>query len=254
MSIAAMNWAWERITFEDLKPSAGLVLLALADHADGDGICWPGLKGISEKCNLERRNVRRIVRSLKEIQLLRVQESTREDGSKGNNRYELLMGGQGARPPREGGLYAPSTGRTGPMGGGPRAPGEGADPPRRKPPIESPIESREGFFPLSSSIPSDERPDADEEKNFVALVLETYGSLPGVRLKSSDRKTAAAFFREGKPLAKVEGALWVGAARRLDSKTPIASLKYFAPIIDEAIPSGYVEYCKQKVQTHGGLP
>jgi len=59
MSIKHMNLAWELP--DDLGPIEVFVLLCLADHADGDGICWPGLKHVARKCRVSRRTVQRVV-------------------------------------------------------------------------------------------------------------------------------------------------------------------------------------------------
>ena len=46
MSIVAMNWAWGR----QLKPTAQLVLMSLADAADDDqGVCWPSIPTLARK-------------------------------------------------------------------------------------------------------------------------------------------------------------------------------------------------------------
>jgi biotin operon repressor len=53
MSVKAMAWAWE----QDLKTGPKFVLVALADHADGAGVCWPGHELIAEKTGLSRQTV-----------------------------------------------------------------------------------------------------------------------------------------------------------------------------------------------------
>lgn len=51
-----------------------LVLLAFADYADEDGMCWPSLERIATRSQLSKRQVRRIASRLKEIGLLEVVE------------------------------------------------------------------------------------------------------------------------------------------------------------------------------------
>ena len=41
-----------------------LVAIILADHADGDGVCWPSYAKIAQRANMSERTVRRHVRSL----------------------------------------------------------------------------------------------------------------------------------------------------------------------------------------------
>ena len=53
MSIKAMNWAWQI----DLIANKKLTLLCLADHADNEGVCWPGISSVVEKTGLSRRTV-----------------------------------------------------------------------------------------------------------------------------------------------------------------------------------------------------
>lgn len=61
MSIRIMTQVWER----PLRSTAHkLVLLALADHADDDGNCWPSLHRIAAKSGLTVRTVQRHLRDL----------------------------------------------------------------------------------------------------------------------------------------------------------------------------------------------
>ena len=47
-----------------VKSGQRIVLLALANHTDHEGLCWPGDRHIADMCALSRRNVRRIIRKL----------------------------------------------------------------------------------------------------------------------------------------------------------------------------------------------
>jgi hypothetical protein len=60
MSLKAMVWAWE----QDVTSTECLVLLALADHANDEGRCWPGQKGLGAKCKVSRETVNRAIKSL----------------------------------------------------------------------------------------------------------------------------------------------------------------------------------------------
>jgi DNA-binding transcriptional MocR family regulator len=62
MSVEAIAWAFKQHVG---KPSAKLVLVNLADHADGDRKCWPSLRKISERTELSRDTVVRSIRLLK---------------------------------------------------------------------------------------------------------------------------------------------------------------------------------------------
>ena len=60
MSLEASIAAWSA----DLPPAEKLVLLCLADHADGDGRCWPSLDRVASRCGVHRGTVIRSLRAL----------------------------------------------------------------------------------------------------------------------------------------------------------------------------------------------
>lgn len=96
MSIAAMNWAWRQV----LKPVPKLVLMALADIADDEGICWPSMSTMAAKCNVSTRTIRRSIHLLVVRGLLVVEQRYRKDGSNSSNLYRLrLRGGDKLSPP-----------------------------------------------------------------------------------------------------------------------------------------------------------
>lgn len=83
--------------------------------------------------------------------------------------------------------------------------------------------------------------------------------LPGCRIRftADDRNLAAELHRRGTDFNLVHGALLVATARRLfrdpelPPLSPIRSLRYFMPIIDELqqqpLPSGYLAYLESKL-------
>lgn len=85
MSVKALTWAWA----QDLPMGTKGVLMALADHADDDGVCWPGMRGIAAKCGYSVRNTQRHVARLSRRHLLSVLERTRPDGSHTSNIFVL---------------------------------------------------------------------------------------------------------------------------------------------------------------------
>lgn len=84
-----MNWAWR----QKLKPVPKLVLMALADAADDNGICWPSVATVAAKCNVSTRTVRRVMQTLSAQDLLVSEQRYRQDGSRSSNRYRLLLAG-----------------------------------------------------------------------------------------------------------------------------------------------------------------
>jgi len=87
MSIKIMSAVWEcQLEFTSCQR---LVLLALADHANDDGTCWPGLGRISRKCGLSRRYVNRIVAVLVNNGALCRTTRFRDDGSQTSNVYSF---------------------------------------------------------------------------------------------------------------------------------------------------------------------
>ena len=99
-----MNWAWRQA----LTPTLKLVLMALADAADDQGICWPSVSTLAKKCTVSTRTVQRSLRVLIDSGLLIAEARQRRDGSSTSNRYRLLIaGGDNLSPPREAGDTRP---------------------------------------------------------------------------------------------------------------------------------------------------
>ena len=66
-----MSAVWER---DDLTSTQKLVLLALADWANDEGLCWPSIDRVALKASLTSRGVQKTIRSLEEMQFLRKEE------------------------------------------------------------------------------------------------------------------------------------------------------------------------------------
>jgi hypothetical protein len=71
MSIKIMTAVWDR---EDLSSTQKLVLLALADWANDEGLCWPSIDRVAKKSSLKKRAVQLAIRSLEEMQFIRREE------------------------------------------------------------------------------------------------------------------------------------------------------------------------------------
>ena len=129
MSIEAVRWGLR----QDLPPTPKLVLVALGESADDQGVCWPSVPTLARRCSLSVRTVQRILQDLEARGLIRIEPRYRADGSRTSNRYILLLDKgdpvserpvvpDGALPPRR-----PSAGDT------PVTPGTTREPSRKSP-------------------------------------------------------------------------------------------------------------------------
>src|SRR6185312_8820100 len=55
-----MNLAWK----VSLPHADKLVRLALADNANDEGLCWPRVQTLTEKCGMDERTVQRVIQRL----------------------------------------------------------------------------------------------------------------------------------------------------------------------------------------------
>ena len=95
----------------------------------------------------------------------------------------------------------------------------------------------------------------------VAAVLKYYLELPDTPLRSSpnDRRTAEKLVESGTLLSTIEAALLLATVRRLGRTpdlpplSPIRSLAYFFPVIQELLnnplPDDYLSYLRRKVRS-----
>jgi Helix-turn-helix domain len=90
MSIRLMAQVWEDTRVE--SQAELLVLLALADHARDDGLCWPSMRTIAKKARLEERSAQRIVRRLIEKELIElVSKGGCIEGHNTPNHYRVMV-------------------------------------------------------------------------------------------------------------------------------------------------------------------
>lgn len=102
--------------------------------------------------------------------------------------------------------------------------------------------------------------DASGQAAYIAAVLTLYVDLPDtpLRASASDQWLARRFHDDGVPLHAVETAMLLGSLRRLirpaqaPRLSPIRSLAYFQPVIDELrahpVPEGYLDYLRLKLR------
>jgi hypothetical protein len=109
--------------------------------------------------------------------------------------------------------------------------------------------------------------DSSDPGACVAAVVTLYVERPDtpLRASSSDQWLARRFHDDGVPLHLVETALLLGSLRRLirpadaPRLSPIRSLAYFRPVIDELrehpAPESYIDYLRLKLrQAAAALP
>lgn len=66
-----------------------LVLIALADMADDDGICWPAMKKVAKKSLCSKRTAQRAIGRFEDMQILSKTERPKEQKRNDSNLYKL---------------------------------------------------------------------------------------------------------------------------------------------------------------------
>lgn len=89
MSIRLMSQAWE---LEDIKGNELLLLLALCDHANDEGTCYPSINRLSKKCRVGRRSVQRLMSGLIKRGIIKRQINEAKGGS---NLYSIQINNGG---------------------------------------------------------------------------------------------------------------------------------------------------------------
>jgi hypothetical protein len=80
MSVRASQWAWEIGRGRELGQGPLLTLLKVADHADQDGVCWPGEKHVADYTSCDERTVRRHLKLLEGEGLLARERTAQTQG------------------------------------------------------------------------------------------------------------------------------------------------------------------------------
>lgn len=88
MSVCASTWAW---SLEEVMGSEALVLLALADQANDEGLCWPSQEKLAPKARQSVSTLRRSLRSLEKMGLLTTITRSSTRGRR-SNLYLLHIG------------------------------------------------------------------------------------------------------------------------------------------------------------------
>lgn len=73
-----------------LPHRAVTVYMYLKNRADGEGVCWPGVRTIADGLNLYSSTIQRALRDLERAGWLEKSPRYRENGSSSSNRYRVL--------------------------------------------------------------------------------------------------------------------------------------------------------------------
>jgi hypothetical protein len=90
VSVRASTWAWEQGRERGLGQGQLLTLLKIADHADNDGVCWPGEKHLAEYTGQGETTVRGHLKKLTVAGLLHRERQTAEKG-RGRARDHIFL-------------------------------------------------------------------------------------------------------------------------------------------------------------------
>lgn len=94
MSIKAMTWAW---SLEELPLKESVVLLALADQANDEGLCWPSQETLAKKSRGSVRSVKRAIKFLRDAGLVETIIRATPAGRK-SNYYRVMVGAEFSAP------------------------------------------------------------------------------------------------------------------------------------------------------------
>lgn len=87
MSIKAMQWVFEH---SRATGSARVLMLAIADRANDDGVCWPDKANLAKKVNVTERTIIKLVQQCEELGELSVSLFYRGKERRTANRYIMM--------------------------------------------------------------------------------------------------------------------------------------------------------------------
>lgn len=87
MSVKALTWAFD----QPISATDKVVLLALADHANDRGECWPSVSLLMQRAYVGERTVQRALQSLEDGGFIVRERRQRENGSDTSNLYRLIF-------------------------------------------------------------------------------------------------------------------------------------------------------------------
>lgn len=89
-----MNWAWDvKLDYlgeRDNKAGRRLLLVALGDNANEDGVCWPAISTLARRCESSTKSVRRWLHEFEQYQLVTISPRRNAEGQT-SNLYQLHL-------------------------------------------------------------------------------------------------------------------------------------------------------------------
>jgi hypothetical protein len=94
MSVRTLSAVW---SYSTQKGGHLLVMLALSDFADDDGLSWASVPTIAAKSRLTDRHVQRVLRDLEAAGEIAIGQRSRGDGSATSNTYRVILAPPGVK-------------------------------------------------------------------------------------------------------------------------------------------------------------
>ena len=232
MSIRIMTAVWE---YSESGGTDRLVLLALADIANDEGVCWPSIAHVARKCRVSGRTVQRSIRNLEaidEVVVVRGGGSSSTAGGTRSNKYRITvhLREDDGTPRHPVTLRQPDGERHGCQGGGDTGDGDGVTPVSPEPSVEP------SMNPLVSTMTEE---DVENDRLFreeVAAVCEwdtsklTSSAERTLNLAARDLLKAGAKVEELAPAAVTYRRLFPGTL------TPAALGKFWPRLVTDSTP------------------
>jgi len=87
VSVRVSTWAWK----QPLGGNRKLVLLALAEHANDEGTCYPGQRTLAAKCGISERALQTHLAALEAAGFIERERRHRGDGTRKSDMYTLSL-------------------------------------------------------------------------------------------------------------------------------------------------------------------
>jgi len=219
---------------QGLKPADKLLLLALADHANDKGECWPSRSTLARKTSMSIRTVQRSIKNLQDAGYLTVQNRASSEKGLMSNLYTIKL------DPSDKMTLPPSDTMTLPYGQDDPTPRDtmAHKATNKKLPVE-PISGAKRFSPPSVQVdtPQTEKPDVEPNRNFSRPTVQQVRDYCTERQNTVDPNRFVDFYEsKGWLVGKSKMKCWKSAIRNWErtSKTSTTKEQRYAEL-DHAI-------------------